>query len=184
MRLAALSGVASYTRRDEGSTNTNGFPTRQPHARLSATQPLFRGGRDLAVLRQTEALTGAQSEDYRAARVQLFQDVAQNFYDALALEQDLMNLDEQIEQNRLREKELQARVRIGRSRVSEVLTVQAAISALRAQVEQLRAQLSAAREAFAFLSGLLPARRCATPATAPTASASWPQRASRRSLRT
>jgi outer membrane protein len=38
-----------------------------------------------------------------------------------------------------------------------VLTVQSTISTLRAQVEQLRGQLSTTREAFAFLSGLDPA---------------------------
>jgi outer membrane protein len=45
-------------------------------------------------------------------------------------------------------------VRIGRSRVGEVLTVQATVGTLRAQVESRRAELAAVREAFAFLSGL------------------------------
>lgn len=80
--------------------------------------------------------------------------MVQNFYDVVSLEQDLMNLHEQIEQNLQREKELQARIRIGRSRVGEVLTVQARISTLRGEVEQTRARLSVARDVFAFLSGL------------------------------
>ena len=86
--------------------------------------------------------------------MQLFKDVAQNFYDVLTLEQDLANLDGQIRQHQQREKELEDRVRIGRSRVGEVLTVQATVGTLRAQVESRRAELGAAREAFAFLSGL------------------------------
>src|SRR5581483_10647413 len=69
-------------------------------------------------------------------------------------ETDLQNLDEEIGQNLKREAELNARVRIGRSRVSEVLTVQSTISTLRAQIEQLQGQRRVAREAFAFLSGL------------------------------
>jgi outer membrane protein len=149
-----LSGVSSYTRLDEGASDTVTNPTRQRSTRLAATQPLFRGFRDFAALRQAQAQRVAQDEDWRAARVQLFKDVAQNFYDVLALEQDLKNLDAQIDQHREREKELQERVRIGRSRVGEVLTVQATIGSLRAQIEQLRAQLGVAREAFAFLSGL------------------------------
>ena len=44
-----------------------------------------------------------QGEDYRGARVQLFKDVAQNFYDVLALERDLANLDGQIRQHQQRE---------------------------------------------------------------------------------
>jgi outer membrane protein len=153
-RLPTVSGIASYTWLDKGATDTKANPTRQPHARLSATQPLFRGFREFASLRQTQALVDAQGEDFRQARTQLFRDVAQNFYDILSLEQDLRNLDEQISYNLQREKELSDRVRIGRSRPGEVLTVQSAVSTLRAQIEQLQAQLSAAREAFAFLSGL------------------------------
>ncbi len=122
--------------------------------RLTATQPLFRGFREFAGLRQTKALINAQTEDYRHAQIQLFRDVSQNFYDVLAIEQDLKNLEEQINQNLERETELKDRVRIGRSRLGETLTGQTTVSTLRAQVEQLRGQLQAAREALAFLSGL------------------------------
>ena len=149
-----IDGVASYTWQDRGALNTTISPTRQPNARLALTQPLFRGFREFAAKRQTQALVGAQSEDYRQARTQLFKDVAQNFYDVLALEQDLKNFDEQINQHLDREKELRDRVRIGRARAGETLTVQSTISTLRAQVEQLQAQLGAVRAAFAFLSGL------------------------------
>jgi len=149
-----VSGVASYTWQDSGARDQTAFPTRQPLARLSATQPLFRGFREFAAIRQSQALVGAQGDDYQNARVQLFKDVAQNFYDVLTLEQDLKNIDEQIGQYQQREKELQDRVRIGRTRPGEVLTVQATISTLRAQVEQARTQLSTARDIFAFLSGL------------------------------
>jgi len=149
-----LSGVATYTRQDSGALDTTANPTRQSNSRLTASQPLFRGFREFAARRQTQALVGAQDEDYRNARLLLFKDVAQNFYDVLTLEQDLKNLDAQIDQYLLREKELQDRVRIGRSRLGETLTVQSTVSTLRAQVEQRRAELSATREAFAFLSGL------------------------------
>jgi outer membrane protein len=149
-----VDGVASYTWLDEGARDTTTNPTRQPHARLTATQPLFRGFREFASMRQTQALVDAQGEDYRQARTQLFKDVTQNFYDVVSLEQDLINLDEQVRQNLQREEELQARIRIGRSRAGEVLTVQTRISTLRAEIERLKAQLSVARDVFAFLSGL------------------------------
>jgi len=156
--LPTVNGVASYLWQEPlptaaPSTSTS-LLSRQPLAKLTATQPLFRGFREFAALRQTRALVGAQNEDYQQARVQLFKDVAQNFYNVLSIEQDLKNLDEQIRQNLDREKEIQDRVRIGRSRVSELLNVQTTVGTLRAQVEQLRGQLRVAREAFAFLSGL------------------------------
>lgn len=155
--LPAVNGIASYTEQEPtpfGSSPTATSPNRQKLARVSVTQPLFRGFREFAALRQTKALIGAQDRDYLQARVQLFKDVAQNFYSILSTETDLKNLDEEIRQNLKREAELNARVRIGRSRVSEVLTVQSTISTLRAQIEQLQGQRRVAREAFAFLSGL------------------------------
>ena len=152
-----VNGVASYTRQDPipaGELSTSTSPNRQSLAKLTATQPLFRGFREFAALRQTQALLGAQDQDYRNARTQLFMDVTQNFYTVLSIEQDLKNFGEEINQNIDREKELNSRVRIGRSRIGEVLSVQSTISTLRAQVEQLQGQLGTAREAFAFLSGL------------------------------
>jgi outer membrane protein len=155
-----VNGVASYTRQDPipaGESSTANFPNRQTLAKVTATQPLFRGLRDFAALRQNQALVSAQNDDYQSARIQLFKDVVQNFYIVLSIEQDLRNLDAEIRLDLDREKELNARVRIGRSRIGEVLTVQSAISTLRAQVQQLQGQLGVARQAFAFLSGLDPA---------------------------
>jgi len=156
--LPTVNGVASYTWQEPLSVATPSTSTTllsyQPLVKLTATQPLFRGFREFAALRQTQALLNAQNDDYLNARVQLFKDVVQSFYNVLSIEQDLRNYDAEIKQDLDRETELNARVRIGRSRVSEVLTVQSTISALRAQVELLQGQLKVARETFAFLSGL------------------------------
>lgn len=154
--LPTLNGVATYTEQQAipGAPSNSALANRQSQTKLTVTQPIFRGFREFAGLRQTRALIGAQSQDYLNAQLQLFKDVSQNFYTILSTEQDLRNLNEEIVQNQKREAELNSRVRIGRSRPSEVLTVQSTISTLRAQVELLQAQLRAAREAFAFLSGL------------------------------
>jgi outer membrane protein len=156
--LPTVNGVASYTWQEPLSVSTpttsTNFLSYQPLAKLTATQPLFRGFREFAALRQTEALVSAQNDDYLNARIQLFRDVVQSFYNVLAIEQDLRNYDAEIQQGLERIEELNARVRIGRSRISEVLTVQSSIDALRAQVEFLKGQLKVARETFAFLSGL------------------------------
>ena len=149
-----LTGFASYSWQDTGARDSIQNPTRQRLARITASQPLFRGFREFAAVRQSRALVGAQDNDYSHARVQLFKDVAQNFYEVLAIEQDLASLGEQIDQYRQRAKELQGRVRIGRSRPGEVLTVQSVTSTLEAEIEQRKADLSVAREVFAFLSGL------------------------------
>lgn len=155
--LPSVNGTASRFWQDPipaGNSSTSLSPNQQSLVALNVTQPIFRGFREYAGLRQTKALVGAQNEDFYNARRQLFRDVSQNFYDILTVEQDLRNLEEEIRQNSVRAAELRGRVRIGRSRTSEVLTVESTISTLQAQTEQLRAQLRIAREAFAFLSGL------------------------------
>jgi outer membrane protein len=156
--LPTVNGVATYTWQEPVPSGTAITSTsqldRQSLAKLTATQPLFRGFREFAALRQTRSLLDAQNDDYRQARVQLFRDVVQNFYSVLSSEQDIANLDEEIHQNGVREQDIRERVRIGRSRASELLNVQSTISTLRAQREQLQGQLSVERETLAFLSGL------------------------------
>jgi outer membrane protein len=149
-----VDAIGTRTWHDRGARDPVTNPRRQSNSRVTATQPIFGAFTLMAGLRQTKAEIGAQNEDYLNARVQLFRDVAQNFYDILSLEQDTKNLEEEIGLSLKREKELQDRVRIGRSRSGEVLSVQSSVSTLRAEIQRLQAQLNAAREAFAFLSGL------------------------------
>jgi outer membrane protein len=139
-----VSGVASYSRRDSVSSvdPSNPAPTDWSSlAKLTATQPLFRGFRDFAALRQTNALLDAQNQDYRNACTQLFKDVVQNFYIVLSIEQDLKNYSEEINQNIDREKELNGRC-ASAARGSASAVRPNTISTLRAQVEQLRSQLA------------------------------------------
>ena len=155
--LPTVSGFASYTRQEDLPPSGPVTPTtlnRQTLTKLTATQPLFRGFREFAAIRQSAALLGAQTDDYHNARLLLFRDVVVNFYTVLSIESDLKNLDEEIRLNEERLKDIEARIRIGRSRVSEALNVQTTVSSLRAVIEQLKGQLLVAREAFAFLSGL------------------------------
>ena len=155
--LPTISGDVTYTWQDPlpAGTSTNPSNLSQQHvSRITATQPLFRGMREYAALRQTKDLLAAQRQDYRQAKLALYKDVIQNFYAILALESDLRNYREEIRLNQEREKDIRARVKIGRSRDSELLNEQSSISTLRATVEQLRGQLRVARQAFAFLSGL------------------------------
>jgi outer membrane protein len=155
--LPTISGAVSYTWQDPlppGSPQTPSNLSQQHVSQITASQPLFRGMREYAALRQTQDLLAAQRQDYRQAQLALYKDVLQNFYTILALESDLANYQEEIRLNRERERDIRARVRIGRSRDSELLNEQSSISTLQATVEQLRGQLQVAREAFAFLSGL------------------------------
>lgn len=153
--LPSVNAVAGYSwQQPLTSSSTNIFPNEQPILRLSATQPIFRGLREYAAMRQTDLLAQGQTQSKRNAERLLFIDVAQNFYQVVSTEQDLKNLIEQIELYHKRAVELKARVAIGRSRLSEHLTIEAAIAGFEAQVEQVKGQLQVAREMGAFLTGL------------------------------
>lgn len=154
--LPNVSGTASYFTQDASglSSTSNIFPTYQPLVKLTAAQPVFRGLREFAALRQARLLVEAQEQAKAHAARELYKDVAQNFYAILTLERDLANLATEVELYEKRVAELRGRVKIGRSRLSEVLTVEASASNLVSQAEQARGQLAREREAFAFLTGL------------------------------
>ncbi|MFM8315333.1 MAG: TolC family protein, partial [Deltaproteobacteria bacterium] len=89
--LPTISGIASYTRQKEVTSATGNalFPSAQPLVRLNATQPLFRGLRDLAAIQASRYLIHAQEEIKKQALRQLYIDVAQNYYVTLSFETDL-----------------------------------------------------------------------------------------------
>ncbi|HTY13308.1 MAG TPA: TolC family protein [Candidatus Omnitrophota bacterium] len=115
--------------------------------------PLFRGFRDFATLKQNQSVITSQKQAYRWAALQLYGDVSQAFFLAISLEQDLAILQKESGLYDQRVKDLSARVAIGRSRRTDVLSVQAARAALAGQIEQVKAQLMAAREMLSFLTG-------------------------------
>ena len=153
--LPTVNANASYLVQETPSSSLGGSfsPSTQPVVRFSATQPLFRGFREFAGLRQAKGLLGAQQFARQQALIQLYKDVAQVFYTVIALEQDLLNIASEMSYYRERVRELNERKKIGRSRASEVLSVQSAIANLKAQSEQIRGQLWSARESFRFLTG-------------------------------
>ena len=154
--LPTVNGVASYLQQQPYSPGTTSSfsPSTQRVVKITADQPLFRGFRDFAGLRQIGALSQAQKQAKRQAVVQLYETLVQNFFTVLAAEKDLQNFDSETGLYEKRIKELHARVRIGRSRPTEVLTVESSLAAVRSQIEQIQGQINAGRENLAFLTGL------------------------------
>ncbi|MBS1983320.1 MAG: TolC family protein [Bdellovibrionales bacterium] len=154
--LPNVSASASYLRQQSPANLAGSSSTiaDQPVVKVGATQPLFRGLREFAAIRQTDQLTKSQRESKRAASRTLYGDVADAFYGVLSQERDIANIDTEIASYDKRIQELDGRVRIGRSRPSEVLSVKSAKASLVSQREQLQGQLQRQREALAFLTGL------------------------------
>ncbi|MEI6971865.1 MAG: TolC family protein [bacterium] len=157
--LPAVNGSYSYFHQNApGLTSSGNTKTSAGQQTLSiaADQPLFRGLRDFAAVNAAKASITAKEQARQWAGMQLYGDVAQAFYGRLAVQKDLDVLDSELELYQKRVKELQDRVSIGRSRIAEVLTVQAAQAILKAQREQVLGQLNVAKEVVAFLTGLDP----------------------------
>ncbi len=128
----------------------------QATTKASISQPLFRGFRDFAALKLNQNLITSQKESYQWAALQLYQDTANSFYLVLSLENDIAILKKEAGLYDKRIQELRSRVAIGRSRTTEVLNVRVSLATLLAQMEQVRSQLSTARELLSFLTGLPP----------------------------
>ncbi len=142
-----INGYYSYSR--HGSLGSGSEHT----LKITAAQPLFRGFRDFAAISAGKSFITAQEEARDWAGTQLYMDVVQGFYTRLAVQKDLQLLDNEIGIYQKRINELQDRVAIGRSRVTEVLAVKSAQAILKAQRELVAGQLDTAREILTFLTG-------------------------------
>lgn len=130
------------------------FPADQTTVNATASQNLFKGFRDLAALRQRELEHGAAELAREQAKVQLFRDTAQAFYNVLTYEDELVNYAREIEANDERRRELQQLRRLARARTTEIASIDAAIANLNAAMANTRGLLGAARETLSFLTGL------------------------------
>jgi outer membrane protein len=128
-------------------------PPQQSTVNLTVTQPIFRGLREFAGLRQQKRLMQAQEFVQKQATQRLFQEVASNYLNVLTLEQDLRNLQEQIDIYERRVEEIRARTRRGESSTSELLSTQATRNSLLAETRLVKGQLHSARETFFSLTG-------------------------------
>jgi outer membrane protein len=155
--LPSVTGYYSYFRRNAPDLTASGNTVSsagQQTLMITADQPLFRGFRNFAALNAAKASITAQEQAGQWAGTQLYRDVSQAYYTRLAVEKDLNVLDNELDLYSKRIKELQDRINIGRSRITELLTVQSAQSILKAQREQISGQLYVAKEVLAFLTGL------------------------------
>ena len=151
--LPTVNFMGSYLKQ-EAASQSQVFPTEQRTLKINAVQPLFRGLREYAALRQQSILSDAARLNRAQAETQLFLDTVQAYYRVLMTSQDLSDLRAEIEVNQKRLAEIETLRRIGRSRESEELAIESNIAALEAELETLTAQAQNAKGAFQFLTGL------------------------------
>lgn len=128
-------------------------PGQQTTITLTASQPLFRGGRAIAGLQQVQSGRDAAVHQDTFNRVQLFQELANVYIGTLTLEQDLKNLREQVSIYANRMEELKLRSDRGESNRSEWLSAKASHASLVAEVRMLENNLFSSRQTLAYLTG-------------------------------
>jgi len=130
------------------------FPEEQTTTNLNLRQPLFRGFREFAGVRQRRRTLTAEQQNRVSTLLELYQSVATSYLNVLSFEQDLKNLAEQRKIYNERIRELQARIRRGESNSSEALTAQSTEAALEAEMRIVETNLASARENFKLVTTL------------------------------
>lgn len=125
-----------------------------PEVTVNLTQPLFQGLRELTALRAASADRKRSEYNYERALQLLVGEVATIFLSVLRSERDLEILHSQQEVLGRRLRELETRVRLGKSREGERITTKTEGALLEAEVARARGEGGSAREALTFLTGV------------------------------
>lgn len=124
-----------------------------PEAKFVLQQKLFSGFMEYAGLSSLKASIERERFNQNNIKRVLFLDVARAFYTVILLNKNLENVQKIIALAEERLSELNRRVRLGKSRRSEVLSMESQISTLRAQEEKLKGDIDKALELLFFLTG-------------------------------
>lgn len=152
--MPAVSGSATFLHQPAATGSSSAlYPALQNTVKVTGDQPLFRGFRDFAALRQRGAAIDAASIAVDNAARQLFYDTATAYFNELTYAQNVTNYYNEIEVNQKRLKELNDFYRIGRSRYTDLLTFKQNIAALEASLEAARTQYETAKDILAFETG-------------------------------
>ena len=115
---------------------------------------VFNGGQNWNNLAASEAAVAAKKQTLARNYQTIYQDVAQAFYDVLQYEGDMYIQADLIDALKARVDDLRDRVRLGRSRPSELLQAQTDLANAKETYEQQRGSLNASKETVAFYIGV------------------------------
>ncbi len=137
--------------RDTSGVSTAGDGT---DSRLVVTQPLFDGFRRADTSRFARSALRREEFQRAVAARSLKGDVARAFFSVAQVESDIRNNEETLALLRERRSELAARVRLGKSRDSELLMVESQIAGIQAQQEKFKGDHAGSWTGLAWLTGI------------------------------
>src|SRR3989338_9411183 len=157
--LQAISGAlprASFElseRRQDGSGSSAFTLSRVPERKFVFNQPLFSGFKEFAAIAGSWSERHQRRQEKVRAEHLLFVDVAEAFHLLLQQREDLSALESIRTALVERTNELRERERLGRSRTSEVMSAEAQLRRVLADLELVRGQERIAQQLLAFLIG-------------------------------
>ena len=122
-------------------------------SKFTISQPLFQGFKAIGALTGAGSYKQEQTEAWIRAKELLYTDVARAFYNVLRYEKEIeinQGIRELLQE---RIKELEGREKIGRSRVSEVITAKTNLKILEADLAASQGALATVRYMLEFLTG-------------------------------
>lgn len=154
--LGNVDFIIDRTFQDDQKSNLSGSSLGDPDIRenkFTISQPLFQGFKAIGALTGAGSFKREQTEAWIRAKELLYTDVARAFYNVLRYEKEIeinQDIHELLEK---RIKELEDREKIGRSRVSEVITAQTNLKILEADLAAAQGALATVRYLLEFLTG-------------------------------
>jgi outer membrane protein len=136
------------------TTETTGNQTHTSQSNITMSYTLFNGGQNYNTVGASRAAVAAKRETLAREYETIYQDVAQGFYNALQYEGDMVIEHDLIEALGARVDDLMQRVKLGRSRPSEMLQAQTDLANARVTYEQQVGSANAALETVAFYIGI------------------------------
>ncbi len=140
-----------------GSDNSFGSTFNAQHRRerkFVISQPLFQGFRSLGAIAGAGSLKRQRTEERARAEQLLFLDVVEAFYQVKRYQQDIEILEEIHQLFRNRITDLEARERIGRSRLSEVVSARARMRVIESDLARSRGVVKVAQHILEYLTGI------------------------------
>lgn len=157
--LRALSVVlphASFSSSDKRQDGSGGsaFTLKEvPERKFILNQNLFSGFKEIAAMASVRAEKKQRTYEKSRAEQLLLLDVANAFYLLLEQREDLKTLETTRKTLLERMDELKEREKLGRSRPSEVVSAEAQLRRVEAEMEQVQSQEVIARQLLEFLTG-------------------------------
>ncbi|MFA5059557.1 MAG: TolC family protein [Candidatus Omnitrophota bacterium] len=141
----------SYSQKWEDAGGSSSRET--PEGKFTFSQPLFTGFKEFAAIAAGRSEKKQRQHELKRAKQLLFKDVADAFYFYLNYQQDIETLESIRAVLADRRVELVKREELGRSRLSEIASVDARISRVEADIEEVKGEKDVAAQLLAFLTG-------------------------------